>query len=191
MDILTAVNFILPKLGEHPVTSASGGVGMQKHPTVAVILPELEQNTRALCQQGWWFNTFPYKAMPASRGEITLSADILSFVPNGGAPSAVQRGTELINPQTLQNQWEGTVEGVITMLVPFDELPESAAKVILLDTLITVYVADIGLEQNVQVWMQQADEARRELLAEHLRQRRYTTRQSRRWRNLRRAMRGS
>ena len=191
MQLLSAINYILPKLGEHPVTSAQGTSGFTKHPTVAVIMPELEQNTNTLLQQGWWFNSFKYTAHPGPTGEITLSSDVLSFVPDPGQLDAVQRGTELINPETLLNNWSGPIKGRITVKVAFDELPEVAANVVLLDTLVTVYVADIGLEQNVQVWMQQAAEARRELLAEHLRHRKYDTRQSRRYRNLRRAMRGT
>ena len=67
MKLLDAVNLILPKLGEHRVTSVDN-----KHPTLAIILPEIENELKKLLARGWWFNEFDYKAYPDSEGAGAL-----------------------------------------------------------------------------------------------------------------------
>ena len=48
MKLLDAVNLVLPKLGERPVTSLE-----VKHPTLAVLLPIIEQTQINTLQRGW------------------------------------------------------------------------------------------------------------------------------------------
>lgn len=182
MDLLTAVNRILPKLGEHPVTSLT-----VKHPTLAILLPEIQTKLEDESMQGMWFNTFNVKLQPDSEGNVTLPVDTLSFVPK--YLNAVQRGRQLYNGETQLYFWSEPVEGRLVTKVPFDLLPESAASLVFYSALVSVYVTDIGLEREVQLWQQQADIARARVSNEHLRNKKYTTRRSPRYQRILAAMR--
>jgi hypothetical protein len=184
MELLSAVNLVLPKLGERPVTSLE-----VRHPTLAIILPIVEQTLRNTLRRGWWFNEFIYTAYPAPSGEIDIGATTLSFIPDESDVAAV-RGTRLYNPETLSYVFTAPVAGKVIQYVVFDELPDSAASYVFYASLIEAYATDLGVTQELQVWQTLAGQAWSDLLTEHLRQRKHSTRKSRRWRQLISAMRG-
>lgn len=184
MRLLDAVNLILPKLGEHRVTRLDA-----KHPTLAIILPEVENQLLAMLNRGWWFNEFDITMYPDTLGEITLGADIVAFTACE-EDSAVQRGQKLYNPVTLSYVFTDPVKGRVKQRVEFDDLPESAAQSVYYSALVAAYVTDIGLTNEVQDWKTLAFQAWSDLLAEHLRQKKFSTRKTRQYAKLRRAMRG-
>lgn len=184
MNLLEAVNLILPKLGEHRVTSLN-----LKHPTLAVILPEIDNELRQLLMKGWWFNEFDTTLYPDSEGFIFVGTEVLTFTPEC-ADSAVQRGDQLYNPVALSYVFTSPVKGRIRQYVEFNNLPESAAQFVYHSGLVNAYITDIGMTQEVQVWSTKAAAAWSDLLAEHLRQRKYSTRQSAKFRRLVSALRG-
>lgn len=184
MTLLDAINMILPKLGEHRVTRVD-----IKHPTIAIIVPEVENMVRQLCAQGWWFNEFKYNAMPNSEGEIALGQDTIAFIPDKSEPYAVLRDGKLYNPETLSYTWDKSVRGTVKQYVQFDSLPEAAQQYAWHNALVTMYVTDIGLEKEVQIWQALAGTAYSQMLSEHIQQRKYSTKQSARFGRLRRAMR--
>ncbi len=183
LTLLEAINLVLPKLGEHPVTRVD-----VKHPTVAIILPELENTLKQLLLKGWWFNEFRYTATPDNAGEIAMGVDALTFTPGKTEPYAVLRAGRLYNPETLSYVWENPVKGTVRQYVPFEECPETAQQFIWYTTMVNVFATDIGMAQELQLWIGQATAAYGDLLAEHIRQRKYSTRQSGRYQRLRRAM---
>ncbi len=185
MKLLDAVNLMLPKLGEHPVTSLD-----VRHPTLAVILPEVENELIGTCIRGWWFNEFEYTAYPDNNGNITLGADTLSFVPLVGQPLASLRGLNLYNPETLSYVWDAPIKGIVVQRVEFDELPETAAQYVWYSALVNAYATDLGVSPELQMWGSKAQIAWTSMLAEHLRQRKYSTTNSKRFQRLRAAMRG-
>lgn len=173
----------MPKLGERPVTSLE-----TRHPTLAIILPIIEQTQRATLMSGWWFNEYPYKAMPNVDGEITVGIDTLSFIPD--CPDvAVQRGVRLFNPVTMSYVFTEPVPATVIQLVDFDELPESVANYIFYSALVECYTTDIGVTQELSVWTNLASKGWSDMVAEHLRQRKHSTRNTKQWRRMRRAMR--
>lgn len=182
MELLKAVNLMLPKLGEHPVTSLT-----IRHPTLAIILPEVENEITTCLLKGWWFNTYEYTAYPDSEGRIAMGVDTLAFVPDEFP--CVMRGRQLFNTKTADYKWDKPVKGVIKQTLPFNDLPESAAQYVWYSALCNVYVTDLGMTQDVQVWKAKAEEANTQLAAEHLRNKKYNTKQSPRFQRLRRAMR--
>lgn len=182
MRLLDAVNLILPKLGEHEVTRLD-----VPHPTLAIILPEIENELRSVLGKGWWFNEYKYNAMPNSEGKIVLGTNVLSFTPTQVA--AVLRGQELYNPETLSFVWTSPVEGVVRELLEFDVIPASAQQYVMYSALVNAYATDIGLEKEIQLWQTRAGAAYSDMLAEHLRQRKYSTRTTRKFQNLARALR--
>jgi len=172
---------MLPKLGEHPVTSLT-----IKHNTLAILLPEVENELRTFLLRGWWFNEYPYTATPDSEGFIALGENTLAFVPT--LVEASVRGSQLFNPSTLNYVWTAPVVGRLTEYVPFDSLPESVAQHVWYSALVNAYVTDLGLTSDVQIWQTKSGGAYTQVLAEHLRNRKYSTAKSYRFRHLRSAM---
>lgn len=183
MKLLDAVNLVLPKLGERPVTSLE-----VKHPTLAVLLPLINQKLRSVLRRGWWFNEYEYTAPLGIDGTITLGTDTLSFVPDI-PDTAVARGLQLFNPKTFDYTFTEPVSGRITQYVVFDELPESAAEHIWYSALVEAFTTDIGVTSELQVWQTLAGAAWSELVAEHLSQKKHNTRKTRAWRRYVRALR--
>lgn len=184
MKLLDAVNLILPKLGERRVTNLEA-----KHPTLAILLPLIEQRLKAELLRGWWFNQYEYTAFPGTTGEIDLGTTTLSFVPEQEGV-AVVRGRRLYNPKTLTYVFDAPVKGTVTQYVPFDDLPESAANFVFYSSLVEAYTTDLGVSTELQIWQTMAGSAWDLMLAEHLRQRKHTTRKSRPWRRIISALQG-
>lgn len=182
MKLLDAVNLIMPKLGERPVTSLS-----VKHPTLAVLLPIIAQKRRSTLTRGWWFNKYPYTAYPANDGTITIGTDTLSFVPDE-VNTAVLRGTDLFNPVTLTSVFTGPVSGIVCQDVEFDLLPESMANYLFYSSLVEAFATDLGVSQELSVWQSLAAQGWSDVMMEHLRQVKKNTKQGSAWRKLRRAM---
>lgn len=183
MTLLEAINLILPKLGEHRVTRVD-----IKHPTIAIIVPEVENTLRSVLLKGWWFNEFEYTGIPDSEGLITLGADALTFTPLPSEEFCVLRDGKLYRPKNLDYTWDASITGIVKQYVPFDSLPESAQQHVFYAALVDALATDIGVTQEFQLWAGHAQSAYGDLLAEHIRQRKYSTRQSRRYGRLRSAM---
>lgn len=183
MELLTAINRILPALGEHPVTSVD-----TKHPTLAIIVPIIEAKLDETLMRGWWFNEYPYTLYPNSEGGIDMPAGTLAYIPRD--VPAIVRGRQLYNPTTVNFLWDAPVEGTLQQRVLFNELPESVATYVFYSALVQTYLTDIGLEGVVQKWEQAKMEAEATATQEHLRNKKYSTRNSSRYSRLRAAMRG-
>lgn len=183
MDLLTAVNRILPKLGEHPVTSLTS-----KSPTLAIVLSMFKDKIKESIMQGWWFNTYRTTLPIGPEGEITLSPDTLSFVADAYECSIRKR--QLHNSADNTFVWAAPVEGTAIMYVDFDDLPESIASLVYYTVLVEAVITDIGLTEEVRAWQAEIGAAGRRALSEHLKNKRYSTQTSRRYQRIRRAMRG-
>lgn len=183
MELLKAVNLILPAMGEHPVTRID-----IKHPTLAVILPVIDSNIDKELMRGWWFNEFTHTLYPNSEREIYLPDDTLAFIPERGQEGSV-RNKRLFNKATLDFMWDGPVKGSLQLRLPFEELPESFATFVFYKALVQVYLVDIGLESVVAEWKQVYKESEFLCTNEHLRNMRHSTQKSGRYARLRGAMR--
>lgn len=184
MLLLEAINRVLPALGESVVTSIDS-----RNPTVKIIENAIRAQTKDLQLQAWWFNTYIVDLFPDTLDEINLPVDTLSFLPSYDM-NAIQRGKKLFNTDTLTFIWPTgiPVHGTLKVLVEFEDLPESAATHVLYEACVKAYVDDIGLEQSVSIWQQKSGQSRVQLEAEHLRNKRYSTRRSRRYQSIRRSM---
>ena len=183
MLLLDAINEVLPKLGEHPVTSTES-----KSPTLAVVIPQINATSRNLLTRGWWFNQFDTILYPDSEKFLDVPLDTLKFIPEPGV-ACIVRGARFYNGITRTFKFDAPVGGVLTQSVPFEDLPESAAQAVLYGALVIIYATDIGLEEVVRVWTGLASDALARMESEHLENRRFSIRNSRRYVKLRRAMR--
>jgi hypothetical protein len=184
MKLLDACNGILPVLGEHTVTRVDA-----RHPTLAVILPNIDRALDETLTKGWWFNTAQVKLFPGLDKTIALPNDTLAFLPDADFRGSV-RGKKLYNNETVSFTWDGPVTGVLTERVGFEDLPESVASFVFYYALVTTYLTDIGLEPIVEQWREMADSAEELATAEHLRNVRYSTRKSPRYARYRNSLRG-
>lgn len=186
MDLLRAVNEILPKLGERPVTSLEA-----KSPTLGVILPQIECEIALCLAPGWWFNTaYNVDLFPDSEGGLAVPEDTISFVSNRGERDIVVRGESFYDLTTRSYIFTEKVRGTLIQTMQFSDLPESAARFVLYSAMVTIYATDIGMEQVVQLWSSYAQQAKAQMEQEHLRHRGYSVKQNSRYMRLRRAMRG-
>lgn len=183
MDLLRAVNSILPKLGEHPVTNLS-----LKHPTLAIILPVVESTLDTVLMRGWWFNQYQYTVYPDSEKFAGVPVNTLEFLPDEEGP--VVRGRRFFNTRTQDYKFDAPFKGVLKERLTFEEVPETIANLVLYTALVEVYLTDIGLEQIVREWENLAEIADQQACSEHLRNKRYGTRKSHRYHRIRNAMRG-
>ena len=183
MQILEAVNLILPKLGEHTVTAVD-----VKHPTLAIILPLLEQKRKEILLKGWWFNEYDTVLYPDAEGKIAAPVTVLAF--RSEYVDVVFRGPALYNLVERSYTFTDPVSGTLTEDVSFELLPESIANFILYSACVQAYATDIGLEKVVQVWDQESRSANAAATAEHLRNKNYSTRRSPRWWRFVHALRG-
>lgn len=175
MELLNAVNLVLPALGEHVVTRID-----TRHPTLAVILPVVELKIKECLMRGWWFNEYPYTAYPDTEGLIAMPSNTLAFLPEGTVDASI-RNYKLYNPSTRNFVWAGPVKGLLQENLAFDELPESVATYVFYSALVQIYIVDIGLESVVQKWEGYATSAEYTATQEHLRNKKYSTRNSRRY----------
>jgi len=130
-----------------------------------------------------------YTAHPDFEGKITLGTEVLKFLPTDGT-YCVMRGMALYDPDTLSYVWTAPIKGIVTQRVLFEELPETAAQYVWYSALVSVYITDLGITQDVQAWQTKAGAAHTQMLAEHVRQRKYSTRQSARFQRITSALRG-
>lgn len=183
MDLLKAVNNILPKLGEHPVTNLD-----VKHPTLAIILPVIDLTLDTVLRRGWWFNEYEYTVYPDSEQLAGVPNDTLEFLPDETGP--VVRGERFFNTTDGSFKFSGPFKGMLRLRLPFDELPESVATLVMYTALVEIYLTDIGLEQVVNEWRDKVAVADAQACSEHLRNKRHSTKKSHRFRRIRCAMRG-
>ena len=183
MRLLEAVNLILVRVGEHPVTSTT-----VKHPTLAVLLPEIDLELVTLLNKGWWFNEYDYTAYPDSEKKITLGTECLSFVPE--CAHAALRGQDLYNTSTRTYLWDAPVKGRLIEHVEFHRLPESAAQYVMYMAAVNTHILDIGKTNEVEEWKVKAAAAYDTLLSEHLRNKRYNSRNLRTFQRIIRHIKG-
>jgi hypothetical protein len=185
VELLTAVNNILPFMTENIVTSISS-----KHPTVALILNRIEATRLLVLTDGYWFNEEVRTYYPSPSGDIAVPIDLLSMYPcdislnyeiRGGFFYDLNKGTPLI-PDKFE------AKSIVDL--PFNHLPIFAALAIQWRAAVEVYSGDFSVDTTVQLLKSNETEARALLDREHLRKKRFSTMRSLPGAHLRNALRG-
>lgn len=123
---LQAVNTLIGMLGEAPVSTLSGQLTFDVQAAQNFLL----NASRAIQTQGWQFNT---------EDEFTLSPDVDGYIsapdnymrvnpdPRYHQPGTItRRGTRLYDRVNHTYVFESPVIATVILLLPFDELPQSA-----------------------------------------------------------------
>lgn len=175
---LDAVNSILRKLGEPPISSMD-----TQYPTLDLILPALDQAQRNLLEEGWWFNKFePVTLYPDEESHVVVPPDTLVFTPYSD---------EYLYTGTYIRRRNGTVDltepvtGSRVANLPFEELPPMVRSAVTYSAAMQVYAADIGMDDIFTGIQENYSGAYAEMSAAHTRQRQFNVRSKRnimRWR---------
>lgn len=168
MNLLDAVNTVLPQLGEHPVTAIDVA-----HPTVDLILLAIERQRNFLLSEGWWFNEATLTLPVNTDGRIDTPIDILSIY---GVDCNVEiDGEKLFDLDNNTRYFTSPITVEVKKDIAFEKLPIYAQLYITYLAASEVYVADFGLENAVQLLEQKAEQNRQKLVQENIRKRKYNT----------------
>ena len=169
MDLLTAVNNILPWMEENKVTTVD-----TKHPTVALILDKIDLNLEKILNEGYWFNTEHKKFFLTPEGTVNRPVNMIALYPDDASLNYEARGDKIYDLSNSTFQIPAPFEASIRVSLDFAEIPEAAARTVMWRAGIDAYVPDFGLANSVQVMMAREQEAYALLQREHLRKKRFS-----------------
>lgn len=170
MELLQAVNTVLPYMGEHVITRIEGA----KHPTVDLILAAITRYKETLLETGWWFNEL-HQVIPVNTdGMIEVPKDTLAAY--GISHNVAVTGEKFFDLDNGTRYFTKPLEVKIIRDFEFNELPVTAALHIVYSAAIEVYTADLGAEDAIQVLSQLASTNKVLLDRQELRQRKYNSR---------------
>lgn len=170
MDLLTAVNTVLPQLGEHTITQIEGA----RHPTVAAIVASIDRQRITFLSDGWWFNEL-YITLPVNTdGQIETPQRTISL--EGITKRVAPQGEKLLDLETGSWYFTAPVDVKLIQDWDFEDLPHAAAMYITYMAGVEVYTADLGVENSLQIMQSFANQNMALVRQENLRQRGYNLR---------------
>jgi hypothetical protein len=142
---LDAVNTILTACGEQPVNSLDGTTADAAN--AETILDEIVREVQA---EGWHFNTEDAVVLtPDTSGNISLPTNVCRVDASQSdltQVDAVQRGTRLYNRGTHTYTFSKPFTAELVYLLPFEELPETARRLIAVRAARVFHARFIGSE---------------------------------------------
>jgi hypothetical protein len=164
VELLKAVNIILPWLEEAEVTSIN-----TRHPTVTIILTKLDTVRLSLLSVGYWFNTEVRKFYPSGEQKVDVPLNLLAFYPEDYMLNYVARDTRFYDLDASTFNILAPFTAKCIMDLPFIDLPQPVADAIVWRACQDVYVPDFGITNSVQVMAMREAEAIALVEREHLR----------------------
>jgi hypothetical protein len=162
---LDVLNHMLNVIGESPVSTVSSD-----HPSVLAAMVELNRVKREMQTRGWWFNTeYNLKLIPNELGQILIPTDTLYIDPVDAYSHLVRRGGKLYDPVKHTFIIDTSVIVNAVLLLPVEDLPESAAMYVMHKSAYDFYVNDDGDETKSNRLEKQVDRAWAVLQSEELR----------------------
>lgn len=170
---LEAVNLCLRTLGENPVPDEN-----IQYPTLNMVQPAIDDAVAEVLTEGWWFNTrYNVTLVPDVNGDTTVPLNTLMFYPDNARYSF--EGTRFIDKDTGALLVDTPVEGRLVTLLPFEDLPDSAQRVVAYTAAYNVYVSDNGVDASAQNINQTRLGFALTLSGQHTRQQRFNSKQKR------------
>lgn len=128
---LEAVNECLENIGQAPVNTISGSIGVD----AKIALNLVRKVSRELQSKGWYWNIEKnFTLTPTADGDILLPSNTLSVDSTGTDHDrdVVQRGRRLYDRDNHRYTFDGPINVELTVGLNFDELPETARRYITL-----------------------------------------------------------
>lgn len=169
MDLLKAVNTVLPHLGEHVITRIEGA----KHPTVDLILAAIDRQRTRILSEGLWFNELVMTIPVSTDGQIEVPKDTLAV--HGINCSVELDGEKFFNLATGSRYFTHPITVKIIRDVEFHKLPVPVAHCVLYRAGAEVYLQDYGRENTVTELQEEAERAWYQVRQDELRKRRYNS----------------
>lgn len=164
-NTLDVLNHMLNVIGESPVSTVSSD-----HPSVLAAMVELNRVKREMQTRGWWFNTeYNLKLTPNELGQILVPSDTLYIDPVNAQSRLVKRGGKLYDPVQHTFVIDQPIHVNVVLLLPVEDLPESAAMYVMHKSAYDFYVNDDGDETKSNRLEAQVDRAWARLQQEELR----------------------
>lgn len=164
-NTLDVLNHMLNVIGESPVSTVSSD-----HPSVLAAMVELNRVKREMQTRGWWFNTeYNLKLSPNELGQILVPSDTLYIDPVDAKSRLVKRGGKLYDPVQHTFVLGQPIFVNVVLLLPVEDLPESAAMYVMHKSAYDFYVNDDGDETKSNRLEKQVDRAWARLQQEELR----------------------
>lgn len=163
---LDAVNLLLSVIGETPVSSLE-----EASADVALAKQLLRAQSRDIQSEDWHFNSdYEYEITPNADGELWLPNNVLrvdAIRANGSSCVAdlVQRGHRLYNRRGSTFQINKAVTVDITVLLPYDDLPEPAKRLIVEEAGMRFQASALGSDTLQAFTRERAQMARVQLLS--------------------------
>lgn len=171
MDQLEAVNLILRRMGEVPVTSVD-----EQYPTLALIIPALEEQRLRLLNESWWFNTYDKVTYsPALDGTVVIPEAVLVFYPDQPEKYAYT-GRYVVDATNGSTVINVAVTGRSVLNIAYADLPAAVRYCITYKAAYDSYVNDFGPDKTADVLLQEYGYWYGELSRQHTRQRKANTR---------------
>lgn len=169
MKELEAVNYILTQMGEAPATSLE-----ERSPSISLARTYMDLATTNMLAIKWWFNTVHTKLMPNADGLINAPAGLVAIYSKEKFNVEIM-GKYIHNVTEDTNRFTSAIQVELVKDVQFENLPELAAIYVMNEALIKLYQADYGVDKNLSVIADTANNAMQNLKREHLRKMRYNT----------------
>lgn len=185
MQLLTALNYVMPYLGENTVTNTDA-----RHPTVALVLSAITNHRIILLSQGWWFNERETYLYPDSEGHIATPDNLLAIYPLESSDNIEDRNGQLYDLNNGTFTFTLPVHVRIIEDLAFEDLPTYAAMVLQERAAIQVFSADYGVESVIKILSANEKLASDMLMQENLRKKRYNSMKNSRAVRMTRALRG-
>lgn len=172
MNLLQAVNIILPYVGEYPVDSLDG----YQNPTVEQLLQILQAQKTSMCTKGYWFNTEKVKLKPDFYKYVHLPDAVLDYYIEAtdmcflGIHNYRLQGNTLVSDKGAT--WGTDVPLTLIFDREFDTLPDAAQQVLTYQTAAQLYQQMLGTDSTYQTLVQAASARAIELQRSALRHQR-------------------
>lgn len=165
MTLLEAVNHVLVRLGETPVSSVH-----EQYPTLALVLPALEDARRKVLTAAWWFNTYPFKdLLPDSQGNILTPSNYLEVIPHD-SNRYMWTGSRIVHATDGNPDMTGhRVQARVALDLPFEELPPVAQSVVAEAAALYTYISDFGPDNTSESIESNLGELQAALHGQHVR----------------------
>lgn len=169
MELLQAVNTVLPHLGEHVVTRVEGS----KHPTVDLITAAIDRHRLGVLSEGLWFNEIHLTIPVNTDGQIAVPSNVLAVY--GDGCNVEMYGEVFLNLDTGGTQFTDPIKVKLVQDVPFDKLPVSLALYLTYAAGTEVYLQDFGYEKHLPLLQQLANQHWVKVSQENLRKRKFNS----------------
>lgn len=169
MELLQAVNAVLPHLGEHTITRVEGA----KHPTVDLILGAIDRHRLSILAEGLWFNESTVTLPVNTDGQIDVPQGTIAVY--GTDCNVELDGERFFDLNTASRYFQAPITVRLVRDVQFDRLPINVALCVAYRAGAEVYLQDYGAEGTVPQLQELANMNWVQVTQENLRKRKYNS----------------